>query len=505
MTQSTHSVFKNVSQINNISITGNIIPNKFYQIITNKYGMPDLSAITVFSEIIYWYKPNKEGRAKFKGDAWQTSHSHFNEKFEYYEEKTRRAFVRLEELDLIRREHRTVKYYGQNYSNRLFIHLTDKARRLLKNPISKNILPDFVGPSPQIVGDYIKETKNIDNNRSMDLESDDPKSGSNSIYFSDCNSCMEGKEAQKEVGNPSEATLEKVRDTNPRNLFIKPKILADFYPLGEEDCTLLQSKSGRAFNLNAMNEILLSMSKRLVDREFRSKKSFLNYMSKVLASEMRQAEKINNEDFKIRSNKTEEEISLETKEKYLDKVEQSSDVSDLGRLKKKLAGRFDADKAYEIIQGIKQVNKGVGGKIEIEFDKYLDLLEIDKEIICNETISVFDVSGDLHKDDIEILLPDCEVELSKPKIAEQYNRRKEKIPDNVWGRVRSGLIGEFGEGVDISWFSKLEEDIDEKTRKIELRAPTDFMKDWINDNYRSRILAFAKSFGFELGKIRLMK
>lgn len=491
------------------SLTGNTIPTEFYQIITTKSGTPDHVAITIFSEIIYWYRPKKEGGAKFKGASWQSSYSHFEEKFGYYHEKVRRAFVKLEELDLVRREFRAVEHYGQKYPNRLFIHLTNEAYELISKSAGvsetkkfsenkHNVLPRFVEVSPQIVGDYIKETKNIDNNRSIDLES-------NSIYFSNCKSCMEGKETQKEVGKPSEAVLEKGSEPKPRHFFCKPKALADFYPLEEKDCAILQSKSGRKFNLNAMNEILLSMSKRLVDREFRSKKAFLNYMSKVLSSEMRQAEKINNENFRIRSNKTEEEISLETKEKYLDKVEQSSDVSDLARLKKKLAGRFDTSKAYEIIQGIKQVNKGVSGKIEIEFDKYLELLEIDKEIICNETMSVFDVTGDLHKDDVEILLPDCEVKWSNPEIAEQYKRKQEKLPDNVWGRVRRSLMGEFGKGIDISWFSKLEEDVDEKTKKLELRAPTGFMRDWINDNYRSRILTFTESFGFELGKIRLIE
>jgi hypothetical protein len=43
----------------------------------------------------------------------------------------------------------------------------------------------------------------------------------------------------------------------------EPKDLAYHYPLNNEDCAKLQTKSGRMFCLTAMNEILLDMSKRV--------------------------------------------------------------------------------------------------------------------------------------------------------------------------------------------------------------------------------------------------
>ena len=103
--------------------TGNTIPHSWYTQITSESGRPDHNAISIFSEIIYWYRPGREGRAKFKDDIWQTSYNHFETRFGYNNQRTRRALIRLEELGLIRREFRTIEKYGSTYTNVLFIRL----------------------------------------------------------------------------------------------------------------------------------------------------------------------------------------------------------------------------------------------------------------------------------------------------------------------------------------------------------------------------------------------
>ena len=100
----------------------------------------------------------------------------------------------------------------------------------------------------------------------------------------------------------------------------EPKDLAYHYPLTNDDCTKLQSKCGRPYYLTAMNEILLDMSKR-VDRTFRSKALFISYFGKCLANEMRDAVKINNINFRIRANITEEERQHAKRESFLSRAE----------------------------------------------------------------------------------------------------------------------------------------------------------------------------------------
>ena len=83
--------------------------------------------------------------------------------------------------------------------------------------------------------------------------------------------------------------------------------LKHHYPLTKDDGDRLQSLSGRNFSLNAMNEILLDMSKRR-DNRFCSKAQFMAYFCKCLRFEMRDAVKTCNDNFRIKANVLKEEV-----------------------------------------------------------------------------------------------------------------------------------------------------------------------------------------------------
>jgi hypothetical protein len=85
------------------------------------------------------------------------------------------------------------------------------------------------------------------------------------------------------------------------NQYKEPQDLKHHYPLTKEDGAKLQSLSGRDFTLNAMNEILLDMSKRL-DNRFCSKAQFIAYFGKCLRFERRDAVKTGNDNFRIKAN-----------------------------------------------------------------------------------------------------------------------------------------------------------------------------------------------------------
>jgi hypothetical protein len=91
------------------------------------------------------------------------------------------------------------------------------------------------------------------------------------------------------------------------NQYKEPQSLSHHYPLIKEDCTKLQSLSGRDFSLNTMNQILLDMSKRL-DNRFCSKAQFMAYFGKCLRFEMRDAVKTGNDNFRIKANIYQEEV-----------------------------------------------------------------------------------------------------------------------------------------------------------------------------------------------------
>jgi hypothetical protein len=101
------------------------------------------------------------------------------------------------------------------------------------------------------------------------------------------------------------------------NQYKEPQPLSHHYPLTKEDGSKLQSLSGRDFSLNAQNEILLDMSKRL-DNRFCSKAQFIAYFGKCLRFEMRDAVKTSNDNFRIKANISKEEVK---KTRIIDETE----------------------------------------------------------------------------------------------------------------------------------------------------------------------------------------
>ena len=469
---------KQYKTIHHPILTGNITPHDWYEKFTNSRGRPDLSLISVLSEIVYWYRPkrikdNQTGNVnyinKFIGDAWQTSYEHFEKKFGFNREKLRRIFVKLEQMGICYREFRNVKLRGQTYNNRLFIHLSSQFLSSYANnkkfaelkTYENHVKPDFSAlkreeGSPHFRGDHIdnENKNNIFKNRST-------KS----------NFC------QNSFGK--EEWVKKINSSNCN----KTRELKDFYPLNKDDCYKLQSLSGREFSLNSMNEILLDMSKRLTDRCFKSKKAFLSYMGKVFCHEKRDAIKINNDNFKIRNNQTIEEIEAEEREKYLANIELSKEISSEWQLKKKLASKLQSGTAYKLLKSFEDIDVN-NGICNLYLSKYLELTNIEQKIILQEVQATYQQLNSTDEglgsvESLKIIMP---VKATTTSI-DQNKMKKSLLPPGMWGRVRQSLIEAYGEATDRNWFSKLTANIDEERREIKLETPTDFVKDWIETNY----------------------
>jgi hypothetical protein len=442
-----------------------------------------LTLISVLSEIVYWYRPkrikdNQSGKItyvnKFLGDAWQTSYEHFEKKFGFNREKLRRIFVKLEQMGICAREFRNVKLRGQTYNNRLFIHLssqflssyTDNKKFAELKTHENHVKPEFSaskgeGGSPHSGGDHLIDNENKNNifkNRS-------------NVHAHESNSCKNSFE--------KEEPIKKIIRFNRNEI----KELKDFYPLNKDDCYKLQSLSGREFSLNSMNEILLDMSKRLTDRYFKSRKAFLSYMGKVFCHEKRDAIKISNDNFRIRNNQSLEVIEEKEREKYLSKIEESKEISFEWQLKKKLASRLEAEKAYKLLKAFEVIDIS-NGIYNLHLSKYLELTDMEKKMILQEMQAIykrFDFADKRlgHIERLKIIMP---AKASTTSI-DQNKIKKPSLPAGMWGRVRQSLAEAYGEAIDRNWFSKLTANVDEKTKEIKINAPTVFIKDWIETNY----------------------
>ena len=136
-----------VAEIGKIHFEGNIIPHQWYQQILLDSGKPNLPAITILAEIIYWYRPyqnlDKRGkpilRKHFDGDMFQCGAAYFEKKFGLTKTQARRAITRLEEAGLIRREFRDVMVQGIMRNNIMFIEPVPLAILAITHPATEAV------------------------------------------------------------------------------------------------------------------------------------------------------------------------------------------------------------------------------------------------------------------------------------------------------------------------------------------------------------------------------
>ena len=188
----------------------------------------------------------------------------------------------------------------------------------------------------------------------------------------------------------------------------KPKSLGDHYPLSQEDCTKLQITSRRDFSLNAMNEILLDMSRKtkLQGHSFISKARFMAYMATVYRYEGRDAVKTANLGFKIMARAKEAEVIQHTtqteRESYLNLVEQQAIThrNDENQLKAKWANTLPTNAAYNFLSNMRIVRK-VGKMLQVLMDKEIELTEYSRKIILAQANAV---GGFMEVERLEVLI-----------------------------------------------------------------------------------------------------
>ena len=171
--------------------------------------------------------------------------------------------------------------------------------------------------------------------------------------------------------------------SNESNKLFEKKSLSDFYPLSFEDCSELQRRSGKKYSLNAMNEILRSLTNKLINPLFYSKRSFIAYMTKIFEFELRKPEKVNNDTHKILINLNEQERKTYEIEKYLCNIENTNQVSPEWHMKKKLASVLKPETAYELLKNYKTL-KIYQTKAIIELYRAIELTELERTIILSQ-------------------------------------------------------------------------------------------------------------------------
>jgi hypothetical protein len=121
-----------IDQIDQMHFEGNVIPSSWYKRITFANGKPNLNAITILADIIYWYRKTEikdedtgevtERRKRIRSDKLQRSYSQLCSMFGFGKDQARDACDFLVEKKLITREFRTVNLNnGDRLGNVMFL------------------------------------------------------------------------------------------------------------------------------------------------------------------------------------------------------------------------------------------------------------------------------------------------------------------------------------------------------------------------------------------------
>ena len=122
-----------VDQVGSVHLEGNILPTNWFNSFRLDNGKPDVNAVILLSEIVYWHRPTTvrdedsgqilRVKKKFKSDLLQRSYQSFSDQFGFSKQQVKEALDRLEQFGVIKRHFRTIDANNQKYNNVLFIEL----------------------------------------------------------------------------------------------------------------------------------------------------------------------------------------------------------------------------------------------------------------------------------------------------------------------------------------------------------------------------------------------
>lgn len=120
-----------VMAINEISFHGNIIPLTWFHHLQYDNGKPNLAAIIILSDVVYWYRPQEQRdeetgkfvgwRSKFKGDMLQRSYEQLSDRLGITKIQAKNAVDYLIEAGVLTREFRTITAQGKVLNNCMFL------------------------------------------------------------------------------------------------------------------------------------------------------------------------------------------------------------------------------------------------------------------------------------------------------------------------------------------------------------------------------------------------
>jgi DNA-binding Lrp family transcriptional regulator len=122
-----------VDKMQMFNASGNIVPPQWYKTVVRANGKPNLNAIIILSDLVYWYKPRNvrdestghivKAEKRFKSDLLQRSYQQLADQFGISKREATNAVVELEKMGVLKRHLRNIKVNGMTITNVLFLEL----------------------------------------------------------------------------------------------------------------------------------------------------------------------------------------------------------------------------------------------------------------------------------------------------------------------------------------------------------------------------------------------
>jgi hypothetical protein len=246
------------------------------------------------------------------------------------------------------------------------------------------------------------------------------------------------------------------------------------------------------------------LSKKLPEHSFPHKKAFINYMAKALTYEMRDAVKVSNGSFKIKANISPEGLINKQQEAFLSRIEKSRNTSLKMQLSRKLAGILEPAIAYKFLLSASFPEQDESFKSEvfkIRLQTILQLNDLQQRIILAQVQSVY--GNHINAVDFSISTSTKGIQRSDNQPQLLTNTELMSV-QGVWGKIRQGLIDYYGSGgnnMDNAWFSKLTAEENRMRKHLTLKAPTKFIKDWVQSNYLQLIGSICSRENYQLTRV----
>lgn len=136
---------KSVVALGQIEFSGNIIPPHWFKVLRLSNGKPNLPAIMILSELVYWFRPSRPrdeetGRPlplkqKFKADKLQRTYADLADHFGFGKDQVRDACYFLQDRGLITIEQRTVDTSKGRLGNVTYFDVCPEEIRKITHPV----------------------------------------------------------------------------------------------------------------------------------------------------------------------------------------------------------------------------------------------------------------------------------------------------------------------------------------------------------------------------------